>query len=63
MSESTTIVVSGIGTGVGIIGVLSLMLRILATTIAREFNATKKWIDELKSDLNNRIEDTSRSVI
>ena len=36
MNESMTLVVSIVGTGIGITGVLGLMLRMLATNMARQ---------------------------
>ena len=67
MSESATIVVSIVGTGIGIIGVLGLMLRMLATNMARQFDAigkqfdaTGKRIDDLKTDMNRQFGETGR---
>ena len=60
MSESMTIVVSILGTGIGIIGVLGLMLRMLATNMARQFDATGKRIDDLKTDMNRQFGETGR---
>ena len=57
MNGTATIVISIVGAAVGITGVLGLMLRILATNIAREFNSTNKRIDDLKADTNSRIDD------
>ena len=49
MNGTATIVISIVGAAVGITGVLGLMLRILATNIAREFNSTNKRIDDPES--------------
>ena len=73
MNESTTIVVSTIGAAVGIVGVLGLMLRILASNVARQFDAVtrqfdtvtrqfdtvNKRIDELKTDMKNRFSEVN----
>ena len=66
MNEPTTIVVSTIGAAVGIVGVLGLMLRILATNVARQFDAVtrqfdtvNKRIDELKTDMKNRFSEVN----
>ena len=67
MSESVALIVSIVGTGIGIIGVLGLMLRMLATNVARQFDATGeridatgKRIDDLKTDMNRQFGETSR---
>ncbi len=62
MSETTTIVVSIVGTAVGITGILGLMLRMLMTNIAREFDASAKRLTELNSDLRNRINETNNRI-
>ena len=62
MSDTTTIVMAIVGAAVSIIGVLGLMLRIVATNIAREFDATAKRIDDLKTDFNRRIDDTNSRI-
>ena len=56
------IVMAIVGAAVSIIGVLGLMLRIVATNIAREFDATAKRIDDLKTDFNRRIDDTNSRI-
>ncbi len=40
MSETTAIVVSIVGVGIGIIGVMGLMIRVLTTNIGKQFDAT-----------------------
>ena len=62
MSGTATIVVSIVGAAVGIIGVLGLMLRILATNVTREFQAGAQRISELKTDLSRRIDDTNKRI-
>ena len=42
MTETTAIVVSIVGTGIGIIGVIGLMLRILTTNIANSSTRTPR---------------------
>ena len=68
-TETATIVVSIVGAAVGIIGVLGLMLRILTTNIAREFQAlggrideTNRRIDDVKTELGGRIEDVKTEL-
>ena len=62
MIDATTIVVSVIGAAVGIIGALGLMLRILATSIAREFDASARRMEDLKTSLNARIDDAAGRI-
>ena len=52
MSESTTIVVSIIGAAVGIVSVLGMMLRNLATNVARQFEAVEKRSDSIAGRLD-----------
>ena len=68
-TETATIVVSIVGAAVGIIGVLGLMLRILTTNIAREFQAlggrideTNRRIDDVKTELGGRIDDVKTEL-
>ena len=61
-TETTTIVVSIIGAAVGITGVLGLMLRMLTTSIAREFAASAQRMTELKVELSNRIDETNNRI-
>ena len=56
MSESVAIIVSTVGTGIGITGVLGLMLRMLATNVARQLDGTGNRIDALKTDINRRLD-------
>ena len=62
MSETAAIIVSIVGAAVGIVGVLGLMLRMMATGIGREFSSTNKRIDDLKSDTNNRMDETNSRI-
>ena len=66
MTESTTIVASTIGAAVGIVGVLGLMLRILATNVARQFDVADRrfaemarQFDELKTDMRSRFSEVN----
>ena len=60
MTETTGIVASIIGTGIGIIGVMGLMLRILTTNVSKQFETNAAQMREMKSDLTARIDDTNR---
>ena len=60
MTETTTIVVSILGTGIGIIGVIGLMLGILTTNIGKQFETNAAQMREMKADLSARIDDTNR---
>ena len=60
MTETTAIVVSIVGTGIGIIGVMGLMLRILTTNISKQFETNAAQMREMKADLTARIDDTNR---
>ncbi len=62
MSETTAIVVSIVGTGIGIIGVMGLMLRILTTNIGKQFDANTAQMKEIKADLTARIDDTNQQI-
>ena len=73
MSESAALIVSIVGTGIGIVGVLGLMLRMLATNMARRFDATGKRIDatgkriddlkdDLKTGMNRQFGETSKRL-
>ena len=55
MSETTAIVVSIVGTGIGIIGVMSLMLRLLASSIG-------KRLDDASQSVNRRLDDTNQQI-
>ena len=55
MSETTAIVVSIVGTGIGIIGVTSLMLRLLASSIG-------KRLDDASQSVNRRLDDTNQQI-
>ena len=60
MTETTAIVVSILGTGIGIIGVIGVMLRILTTNIGKQFETNAAQMREMKADLSARIDDTNR---
>ena len=62
MAETTAVVVSIVGTGIGIIGVMGLMLRILTTNISKQFDASRAQMTELKADMIARIEQTNSSI-
>ena len=62
MSETTAIVVSIVGTGIGIIGVMGLMLRILTTNIGKQFDTNAAQMREMKADLGARIDDTNQRI-
>ena len=60
MTETTAIVVSIVGSGIGIIGVMGLMLRILTTNIGKQFETNATQMRDVKADLGARIDDTNR---
>ena len=60
MTETTAIVVSIVGSGIGIIGVMGLMIRILTTNIGKQFDASAAQMREMKADLSARLDDTNR---
>ena len=62
MTETTTIALSIAGTGIGIVGVMGLMLRILTTNITKQFELQAERMSELKADLNARIDEMSRRI-
>ena len=62
MTETTTIALSIVGTGIGIVGVMGLMLRILTTNITKQFELQAERMSELKADLNARIDETNRRI-
>ena len=49
-----------VGIGIGIIGVMSLMLRILTTNIGKQFETNATQMRDVKADLGARIDDTNR---
>ena len=59
MNESMTIGVSTMGAAVGIVGVLGMMLRILATNIAKQFDSVDRRLDELKTDMRSQFGETN----
>ena len=62
MTATATIVLSSISTGIGVIGVLRAMLRILTTNVTRELPAGANRISELKTDLGARIDETNKRI-
>ena len=62
MTETTAIVVSIVGTGIGIIGVMGLMIRVLTTNIAKQFETNAAQIKDMKADLGTRIDDTNQRI-
>ena len=62
MTETTAIVVSIVGTGISIIGVMGLMLRILTTNINKQFETSGAQLREMKADLTTRADDTNRRL-
>ena len=62
MAETTAIVVSIVGTGIGIIGVTGLMLRILTTNIGKQFDASAAQMKDMKTDLGARIDETNKRI-
>ncbi len=60
MTETTAIVVSIVGSGIGIIGVMGLMLRILTTNIGKQFETNATQIRDVKADLGARMDDINR---
>ena len=66
MTETTAIVVSIIGTGIGIIGVMGLMLRLLASNIGKRLDDTNQQInrrlDDTNQQINRRLDDTNQQI-
>ena len=62
MAETTAIIVSIVGTGIGIIGVTGLMLRILTTNIGKQLDANAAQMKDMKTDLGARIDDTNKRI-
>ena len=60
MTGTTAIVVSIVGSGIGIIGVMGLMLRILTTNIGKQFETNATQMRDVKADLGARIDDINR---
>ena len=56
------IVVSIVGTGIGIVGVLGLVLRILMTNVTKQFEANAAQMTGMKADLSARIDETNRRI-
>ena len=55
MNETMAIVVSIIGTGIGIVGVMGLMLRLLTSHIG-------KRLDDTSQNINRRLDDTNQQI-
>ncbi len=62
MTSTAAIVLSIIGTGIGVVGVLGFMLRMLTTAFTRELQANTHRIAELKSEMSTRFDDTNRRI-
>ena len=62
MNGTTEVVVSIVGTGIGIVGVLGLMLRILTTNVTKQFEANAAQMTGMKADLNARIDDVKTDL-
>ncbi len=62
VTETAAIVISLVGTGIGIVGVMGLMLRILTMNIGKPFEANGAQMKELKADLGARIDETNRRI-
>lgn len=62
MAATATIGLSIIGTGIGVLGVLGAMLRILTTKVTRELQAGGNHIGELKTDLEGRIDEINKRI-
>ena len=62
MTETTAIVVSIVGSGIGIIGVMGLMIRLLTTNIGKQFDASAAQMRGMKADLSARIDDTNQRI-
>ena len=56
------IVVCIVGTGIGIVGVLGLVLRILTTNVTKQFEANAAQMTGMKADLSARIDETNRRI-
>ena len=62
MTPTATIVLSIIGAGIGVVGVLGFMLRMLTTVFTRELQANTHRTAELKSEIGTRFDETSRRL-
>ena len=62
MNGTTEVVVPIVGTGIGIVGVLGLMLRILTTNVTKQFEANAAQMTGMKADLSTRIDETNRRI-
>ena len=62
MNGTTEVVVPIVGTGIGIVGVLGLMLRILTTNVTKQFEANAAQMTGMKADLNARIDDVKTDL-
>ena len=62
MSETMAIVVSIVGTGIGITGVMGLMLCILTTNIGKQFDTNAAQMREMKAHLAWIIREGRESV-
>ena len=65
MGGTAPIVISIVGTGVGIVGLTGLMFRMLWTSMARQFDAVNSQFQAVNSRLQhieNRIDDTNKRI-
>ena len=58
ISTTTTIVTAIVGSAVGIIGILGLMMGLLFRSMNIQFTHTNRRIDDTRSELSKRIDDT-----
>ena len=55
MSDTTAIIMAIVGTGIGTIGIMGLMVRMLATNVTAR-------IADLRTDMNRRLDETNRRI-
>ena len=55
MSDTTAIIMSIVGTGIGTIGIMGLMVRMLATNVTAR-------IADLRTDMNRRLDDAGNGL-
>lgn len=65
MTETAPIIISIIGTGIGIVGLTGLMGRLLWTSINRQFDGVGRQLDTMNGRLERletRIDDTNKRI-
>ena len=65
MTENAPIIMSIIGTGIGIVGLTGLMARLLWTGINRQFDGINRQLEAINGRLEHletRIDDTNRRI-